>query len=225
MVNREDGVNRAAFFDVDGTLLRMKSLQDFLEYTQREFGIPLGSSGELLIDGEERGLTRMQVNQQFYTIFRGIPLSLFQNACRHWYETLQVRHPKCWIESSLAVLRSHQRAGVQVILVSGSSTDLLRPLAKDLGVCEVLATVLEVDTAGSLTGEVIQPQMIGPGKAQAITDLIRNTEINMGSSFAYGDHHSDIPMLEMVGNPTVVGCDPLMALEAQRRGWRVLRDV
>ncbi len=35
-----------------------------------------------------------------------------------------------------------------------------------------------------------------------------------------GDDSSDIPMLELVGQPIAVAGDPLLAQTAEQRGWR-----
>jgi phosphoserine phosphatase len=64
--------------------------------------------------------------------------------------------------------------------------------------------------------------VIGPGKAHAIEKFIADRGIDLARSFAYGDHHSDIHMLEMVAHPVVVGNEPEMVEQAKRSGWPIL---
>ena len=47
--------------------------------------------------------------------------------------------------------------------------------------------------------------------------------IDLGSSWAYSDSASDLPMLDLVGNPVVVNPDPELAKIARDRGWQVMR--
>jgi phosphoserine phosphatase len=62
---------------------------------------------------------------------------------------------------------------------------------------------------GRYTGEVVRP-MIGEGKREAVLALLRDHPggVDPRECYAYGDHPSDLPMLECVGNPRVVGGNP-----------------
>lgn len=79
--------------------------------------------------------------------------------------------------------------------------------------------------SGVLTGELVGPPMIGEGKRRAVRALLaRRPAIDPGDCHAYGDHVSDLPMLQEVGHPTVVGGSPeLLALlpGADQLGERV----
>ena len=46
-------------------------------------------------------------------------------------------------------------------------------------------------------------------------------DLDIKSSYAYSDHESDLPLLEWIGNPTVVS--PTMKLReiAMERGWKI----
>jgi phosphoserine phosphatase len=45
---------------------------------------------------------------------------------------------------------------------------------------------------------------------------------NPAESYAYGDTSSDIPFLELFGQPHVVDPDQRLASEAKLRGWPVI---
>jgi phosphoserine phosphatase len=63
--------------------------------------------------------------------------------------------------------------------------------------------------------------MIGEAKAAAVTAVL--DELAPGTpSWAYGDHSSDLPMLEQVRTPVVVGDDAALTRLARERGWEVL---
>ncbi len=106
--------------------------------------------------------------------------------------------------------------------MSGSFPAVLAPLAQRLGVDHLLATTLE-SVGGRYTGEILPPQTIGAGKADAIAAFLRSKEAEAQDSYAYGDDISDLPMLEAVGHPTVVAGDCTLLAHAHRAGWPVLR--
>lgn len=221
--------NGAAFFDVDGTLIRLKSMFDFLEHAAKELvdvdsqlAHRFRAGIDLLASGEVHGLSRESVNAQYYGLFRGIPYVRLCELCRSWHDTLCEQHPRYWIEDVVTRAHAHRDAGLSIVLVSGSFIELLHPFAKHVGAAYILATVLEVDDHEHLTGRIRPPQVIGPGKAHAIEKFIADRGIDLACSFAYGDHHSDIQMLEMVAHPVVVGNEPEMVEQAKRSGWPIL---
>jgi phosphoserine phosphatase len=74
---------------------------------------------------------------------------------------------------------------------------------------------------GRLTGEVVRP-VIGAAKADAVRDEAALGHFHLPDCHAYGDDTSDLPMLQTVGNPVVVGHDPVLATHAAAHGWRVI---
>jgi phosphoserine phosphatase len=46
--------------------------------------------------------------------------------------------------------------------------------------------------------------------------------IDLAQSSFYSDSSTDVPMLERVAKPFVVGPDPRLKLIARRRGWPIL---
>jgi phosphoserine phosphatase len=99
--------------------------------------------------------------------------------------------------------------------------EILEPLARELGVVHCLATRLE-EHEGRYTGEIEGLQMIGQGKADAVRAFLATRGARAAECFAYGDHHTDVPMLEAVGHPVAVIGDPRLAEHARRERWEVL---
>ena len=60
--------------------------------------------------------------------------------------------------------------------------------------------------------------MVGEAKREALAELVARLAVPARDCFAYGDHTSDLPMLESVGTPVVVGGDPVLLERALRRG-------
>ncbi len=94
-------------------------------------------------------------------------------------------------------LRGHVDAGDTVVLVSASFEVYLRPLAELLGVHDVLAVRLEVDSNGVLTGRLDGPNCRGPEKVVRLHEwLDRNAGGRRAVHLsAYGDSRGDRELL------------------------------
>lgn len=105
------------------------------------------------------------------------------------------------------------------MFVSGSFDALLKPIARHLGVHQILCAPLLLGPGGILTGEIGHPQTIGKGKAEAIELFLDGQEVDPALCFAFGDDVSDIDMLACVGNPVVVGTNTPLAKDSRTFAW------
>ena len=55
-----------------------------------------------------------------------------------------------------------------------------------------------------------------------MVELSAERDYNLDASTAYSDSHTDVPFLEVVGNPVAVNPDRALRRVAQERGWPVL---
>ncbi|MFC4565147.1 HAD family hydrolase [Nocardiopsis mangrovi] len=218
---------RAAFFDVDETVITAKSMFDFLRYWMErngggdtEYEKTAGRLRDLAHNG---GLPRTEVNRAYYRLFAGVPMAELTDAGRAWYAEYRER-PAAFVAASLDALAAHRRADDLVVLVSGSFRGCLEPIAADLGAHLVLCTEPLAGDDGILTGEVRQP-MIGAAKADAVQRTMTELGLDPAGCSAYGDHATDLDMLTRVGRPSVVGEDPVLRDHALGNGWPVLPAV
>ncbi|HAN71132.1 MAG TPA: phosphoserine phosphatase SerB [Actinobacteria bacterium] len=94
--------------------------------------------------------------------------------------------------------RTLHRLGYRIALVSGGFTDIITPIAAELGVTDVRANTLEV-VDGALTGRVIGPVIDRLGKRTALESFAHEYDIPMRRTIAIGDGANDIDMLEAAG--------------------------
>lgn len=94
--------------------------------------------------------------------------------------------------------RTLNRLGYRIALVSGGFTDIIAPIAADLGVTDVRANTLEV-ADGRLTGQVIGPVIDRLGKRTALESFAIDYGIPIRRTIAIGDGANDIDMLEAAG--------------------------
>jgi HAD superfamily hydrolase (TIGR01490 family) len=212
---------RAAFFDVDGTLLRGVSLFRFLAYDLDQDGAPPGALDQVMAENRRLkadGVPHEEVNRAFYRHFAGRSVRELLRRGERWW----AREESAGLLDPLVLgrLREHRAGGDLVVLVSGSFPPCLDPIARRARADAVLCTRPEVRD-GRYTGAVEAP-MIGPYKVTAVRAFAAEQGLDLARSHAYGDHDSDAPMLAAVGHPVVVGGDPGLRRTAQARGWASL---
>jgi HAD superfamily hydrolase (TIGR01490 family) len=135
-------------------------------------------------------------------------------------ETLhELINPYVYAEAT-ALIEEHQVAGRDVVLVSTSGDEMVRPIGEQLGVSDVIATRMRVED-GCYTGEV-DFYAAGPNKVTAVHELAAERGYDLAESYAYSDSATDIPLLEAVGHPTAVNPDRTLRRVALERNWPVL---
>ncbi len=135
-------------------------------------------------------------------------------------ETLaELIHPYVYLEAA-ALIGEHRAAGRDVVLVSTSGEEMVRPIGELLGVTDVIATRMVV-ADGYYTGEV-EFYAAGPNKAAAVKALAAERDYDLADCYAYSDSISDVPLLSTVGRPTAVNPDRALRRKAVEEGWPVL---
>jgi len=119
-----------------------------------------------------------------------------------------------------AKLEAHRQAGHLLIFVTGAPDFLIKPLAEFLAVATVFAAKPE-QRDSVYTGALIPPLPYGRGKRELILAHAQGMDVDLASSYAYGDSPGDRDLLELVGHPLVVNPIRGMARTAQRLGWPV----
>jgi HAD superfamily hydrolase (TIGR01490 family) len=211
-----------AFFDVDETLISIKSMFDFYDFFLQAVGHSPEEQQRLHEQARallRPGLPREQGNRLFYRRFADRKASEVADIGRRWFDQHLERGDLIhW--DVLDALRAHRADGLMTVLVSGSFPVCLNPLTEYCQADMALSTELEV-REGIYTGEVSRT-MIGAAKAEAARRLIDRTGISAADCYAYGDHTSDLDLLRLVGHPVMVGDNPELAAVADQNGWHRL---
>ena len=82
----------------------------------------------------------------------------------------------------------------------------------------MVATEMAVED-GRLTGEITR-YLKGDAKAEAVRKFAAEHDFDLTNSYAYSDSATDIPMLELVGNPVAVNPDRALKKHALANGWQ-----
>ncbi len=94
-------------------------------------------------------------------------------------------------------------------MVSGGFTQVVEPLAAELGIDFVAANTLEV-TDGRLTGRVEGPIVDRPGKAEALRGFAAAASVPLSQTVAIGDGANDLDMLAAAGLGVAFNAKPVV---------------
>lgn len=215
-----------AFFDVDGTLISLKSMLSFQDYwyaTAEDNPRPRVRFEAEMAGLRRMGATREEMNRRYYAHFAGRPVEAVRRAAVRWFDHILRATDDLFHVRVVSRLLSHHAEGMEPVFVSGSFPAILEPIAERLGVGRILATDLE-EADGVYTGAV-RAQTIGEGKVAAMARLLEAQAADPAACRAYGDDLSDLPMLQAVGGPAAVRGDHRLETHARRVGWEVLAPV
>ena len=211
-----------AFFDFDRTLIDVESGRIGFRYLYKMREIPLAFLLKIMVSDflyQRDLISDERMARTMIKFYRNRDLKDFENGAEAFYATYLKTH---LAPNITARLHEHQLAGHVLILVSASVRYLLLPVMRDLEFHYLLCTDLEVGSNGRLTGRPDGPVCIDQNKRIAAEKLSNRIGIDLDVSYAYGNHHSDIPLLEAVGNPSAVAPTPTLRRHAEKRGWPIL---
>ena len=211
-----------AFFDFDKTLLVTESAKLGLKYLWDRRLLSSWFLMKVLVTYlfyKRHLISDETVAKLILKLYRGRRLQEFAEGAPIFYQ--DILKPKL-APNILARVRHHQHEGHALVLISGSVRYLLKSVVEDIGFDYLLCTDLEIGEDGLLTGRAHGPLCIDRTKRTLAIQLAKAHNIDLSRSYAYGNHQSDIPLLELVGNPFVVEpTRPLRRIATQRK-WPVL---
>ncbi|MBK7534639.1 MAG: haloacid dehalogenase-like hydrolase [Myxococcales bacterium] len=216
--------NSAAFYDVDGTLIRVNIVHAFSYYASRHASLAtsalrtLRTAASVPVFWAADKLSRKWFNEIFYQSYAGASEDRLVMLADELFE--DVIKPNIYPRAPELIADS-RRAGCRQVLLSGALDFTMRPLAKYLGVDDLIANSLEFQD-GYATGKLKKPFVAGATKADIMRGYARQHGIDLSESWAYSDSFSDFPMLAVVGHPTACNPDFRLLRVARSYDWPVL---
>lgn len=129
---------------------------------------------------------------------------------------------------ALALVRQHQQAGDEVLIITATNEFVTRPIAKVFGVNELIAVELERDTSpggtGWITGEIKGVPSAREGKVTRMEQWLGSRRLGWADveSTFYTDSINDLSLMEKVTHPVATNPDERLRAIALERGWRIL---
>jgi HAD superfamily hydrolase (TIGR01490 family) len=119
------------------------------------------------------------------------------------------------------LIAKSKQLGLRQVLVTGALDFTAVPLARHLGIEEMVTNHLEfVD--GKATGRLLPPVMAAATKASWMRIFAEKEGLNLSECYGYSDSLSDLPMLSVVGHPTAVNPDIRLRNTALQHDWPIL---
>ena len=189
-----------AAFDFDGTLVEGDSLPRFLGQVlgSGAFGLLLAASGPSMLAAYRRAGRDGAKAALLARAVAGLDAGVLASHGESFSAALERRLRPEMVRK----LSWHGDRGHRLILVSASLAVYLEPLGRRLGFDQVIATDLEVNPDGILTGRIAGVNVRARQKAIRLTEVLGPGPVEL---WAYGNSRGDREMLAMADHPVIVG--------------------
>ena len=215
---------RAAFFDVDNTLVRGSTLY-FLGrgMYQRGFFTKADISRFVVANIRFRmtGTEKKEVIEKFHNaatdFIGGHAVEDIKKIGEEIYD--EFVSPKLW-QGTCEIAQSHLDKGREVWLVTAAPQDMANIIAERLGFTGALGSKAQIKE-GIYTGTLAGKLLHGMEKAIAIQQLAEEHGFDLEECYSYSDSHNDIPLLQAVGHPSAINPDAILRIRALAEGWPI----
>ncbi|MEO8706876.1 MAG: HAD family hydrolase [Kofleriaceae bacterium] len=210
---------RAAFFDMDNTLLRVETGMSWVRFLYKRGELPPRMLAKAMYWSTLYKLAVLDMDAVFKKLIadlEGDSESEMIAKCEIWYRDHVAREVA---PAARVAIEHHRQAGDIVVLATGSTQYAARPVAKGVGIDHVLSSQLEV-AGGAFTG---RPAALcfGQHKVTLAEAWAAEHQVDLRASVFYSDSFNDLPMLERVGTAIAINPDARLRRHAKRRGWAV----
>jgi phosphoserine phosphatase len=184
---QESGLDRRGqhlvVIDVDSTLIQNEVIDLIAEHAG--VGEQVAQITEQAMAGDLDFVAALRAR---VALLKGLPVSVLD----------EVRIRLRLSPGARTLCRTLNTLGYRVCLVSGGFSEVIMPIADELGIDDIRANHLGVRD-GFLTGEVVGVIVDRQGKKAALEEFAAKYEIPMRRTIAIGDGANDVSMLEAAG--------------------------
>jgi len=213
-----------AIFDLDNTLLGGDS-----DHAWGEFLIARG-----LVDAASHGARNDEFYQQYtegrlnihdyvrFTLGPVLSLSLPELDSMHQEFMAEFIRPMI-LPRALELVGQHKSSGDHCLIMSATNSFITGPIARELGVHDLLATDLVVD-GEHYTGDIAGIPCFQDGKVTRLEQWLdlQNERLSIKESVFYSDSFNDLPLLKAVAEPIAVDPDEHLAEHARTNDWQII---
>jgi HAD superfamily hydrolase (TIGR01490 family) len=211
-----------AFFDLDRTLIDVNSALLFAQFERRRGRISSLMLARAAAWTFAYHLNLLDIEKAYdYALahYRGTSWDELDRLTKGWFETDVARR---LVPGGRRAIDEHRAHGHRCVLITNSSCFAADAATATFGLDAWIANLFERDENGLLTGRFERPLCYGAGKITRANAWLETNGGELGEAFFYTDSLSDLPMLEVVGQPRIINPDPRLKREAKRRGWPIV---
>ncbi len=214
----------AAFYDMDGTLVRTNLVHAFAYNARNQQGLlrslkkTLATFASVPLFMAADFYNRRLFNDIFFVRYRGESEDRLRYLADELFEST-IKPPI--YPGAYTLIAKSKELGLRQVLVTGALDITVEPLARHLKIDDYVTNRLEfVD--GYATGRLLPPVMAAATKASWIRIYAEKESLNLSDCYSYSDSMSDLPMLSVVGHPTAVNPDLRLRNTAMQHDWPIL---
>ena len=217
---------KLAIFDFDGTLLTKDTLPCLGKEWNRQkrsktrYIITLFSIAPVLLLYKAKFLLRESMKGLAFKRFNRLFSKMTQPEIEDFF--LQAYPALCNMFNIIVLqeIKKAQEQGFHCVLLSGAYSDLLKIVARELGINTVIGAELAYNDG--LFDYKGTPFIDGKSKRSLLLEAFSGKEIDWEASRAFGDSYADVWVLELVGERVAVNPDPQLLAYAQKNSWQVI---
>lgn len=200
---QNSGLNRFArklvVMDVDSTLIE----QEVIDLLAEACG--MGEQVRSITESAMRGELDFEASlRQRVSLLKGQPSTIIDDVAAKISLTPGAR----------TLIRTLNKLGHGVGLVSGGFSQVINPIAQQLGIVNVRSNTLDI-VDNVLTGNLTGPIIDRAGKAQALKDFAAVEKISLANTIAIGDGANDLDMIATAGLGIAFNAKPKVQEAAQ----------
>ena len=215
---------RAAFFDVDNTLIR-GSVIYFLGrgmyqrgyFTKKDISRFVLANLRFRLTGKENTEEIQRFQDAATDFIGGHNVKDIEAIAQEIYD--EYVSPAMW-QGTIDIAQSLVAEGIEVYLVTAAPEDMAVLIAQRLGLTGALGSKAEISD-GIYTGRMNGALLHGKEKAVAVTQLSIEKGFDLNECLAFSDSNNDLPLLQCVGHPSAINPDALLGLRAMAEGWPI----
>ncbi|MGK6325231.1 HAD family hydrolase [Sphingomonas sp. DT-51] len=218
---------RVAFYDLDRTVTRLPTWTAFLVFAalrRAPWRLGLLPAVAMAALAKRAGLLsrdKLKELMHAFMLGRSLPALAEASLAEAFARRVLARNVR---PGARARMSADRNAGYRVVLATAAHRFYAEPIARGLGIADIVATEAMRSAEGDLLNRLAGANVYGRAKLAAVEKwLAREGMARAGTTIRfYSDHATDALCLEFADEPFVVNPDRRFRREAQARGWQVL---
>lgn len=218
---------KVAIFDFDGTIYKHETYTLMMDHAKHHpiYGenyhsfyfsiVPPYVGYKLHIYPEAK--MKLSLTRKYLNLFTGKTI----DEVNHFFGEVAQKMTGEFNHLVIERMKQHHKNGDYIMVVSGAYQLLLETALQSLPIDEIIGTEIPIENNYIDPNKPID-HIQEERKTEVILKSLKTKTIDWKNSAAYGDSISDLPVLEMVGNPVTVCPDAQLQKIAHKKDWTVI---
>lgn len=209
------------FFDLDDTLINKDANSLWIRWRMKHEKWGLVEALLALISlykAYKKGkVTHWRLSNYYRTRTQGMTLGEYKAQVDRFFTEQGNFHI---FPQAASLLFAYQRQGTRVVMITGADDVTAKRFGQEMGIEDVISNRLKI-VEDKIAG-LEKPLCYGKGKVALAESFVKEMGLSMKDAAFYSDSHSDLPLLEQVGQPVVLNPNAELRQIAKDRAWPAL---